>query len=367
MLSVPRLSAVNYHEWRIACTMAAKKCLPTNGCLGGLGLLLPTAEFTTLNNNVPYERAVPPRNVTSTAHAHLQAVYDREQIALGALTSTIFESVPVATQQACPGYHAQYGTSFIPLPDMMSHIHAKFGDASVNAYNQAKAILQHPYAHDVDIDVFLAAQVEAHLACVRANNPLNDIEKVDALIKAIGGRSGPFAFTINKFEEECSHIAFRKFEDTLATAATLEIPAVPATDAVGDEGDDEYTPAVPATTYVPGCPAQEGRAGLASRIRMAAPRILDTPPAPTTKGYFGAAEVVASFKDSIKEALADALNTANATGPRTDRSPTRRDLYCWSHGLGGHSSTQCKNPRAGHNPRASATKRLGGSTKGCPK
>ena len=228
---------------------------------------------------------------------------------------------------------------------------------------------KHPYAPGrVDIDVFLAAQVEAHLACVRANNPLNDITKVDALITAIGGRSGPFAFTISKFEEECSHIAQRKFEDTQAAPAVPEVVAVPATAAVGAPKDDEYIPARPATAYVPGRPAQDARTGLASRIRLAAPRILDIPAAPTTKGYFGAAEVVDTFKDSIKEAIAEAISSANATGLRTDRNPPRRtDLYCWSHGLGGHSGAQCRNPRPGHIPRASASKRLGGSAKGCPK
>ena len=360
------LTASNYHEWRLATTTVAKKVLPTNGPLGGLGLLLPSDEFAVLNRNQPYEYAVKPPSVSNAQHTHQQAVYDREQVALGALTGAVFDSIPTATQQACPGYHALYGPSFISLPDMMCHVHRKFGDATIHAYNQAKVSLQNPYIPGMDVDVFLASQVEAHLACVRAQNPLNDIEKVNYLINALGGRSGAFGFTINIFEEDTYEITHRKFEDTPAIPATLEVAPVPATDAKGDPAADDYTPARPAIIHVPARAAQEKRDGLATRIRNAAPRILDAPAVPTTKGYFGAAEVVSTLQDTIKEALADAVTAANATS-RRDRNLSRRDLYCWSHGLGGHNGTQCKNPRNGHDPRATSAKRLGGSNKGCQK
>ena len=365
-LTIPVLTASNYHAWRLATITAAKKALPTNGPLGGLGLLLPIDEFAALNFNEPYVPAIKPPSVSNATNTHQQAVYDREQIALGSLTAAVYDSIPTATQQACPGYHALYGTSFIPLPAMMCHVHAKFGDASINAYNQAKASLQNPYTPGQDIDVFLASQVEAHLACVRAKNPLNDIEKVNYLINALGGRSGAFGFTIQKFEEDTGDIAHRQFEDAPATPATPEVLAVPATYAEGAPDSEDYSPARPALPHVPARAAQEKREGLATRIRKAAPRILDAPAVPTTKGYFGAAEVVTSLKDTLKEALADAVTAANVAS-RRDRNPPRRDLYCWSHGLGGHNGTQCKNPRTGHDPRATLAKRLGGTNKGCPK
>ena len=369
-LNVPMLTTTNYHEWRMACTTAAQKSLPTNGTLGGLGLLLPPAEYAALNHNVPYAAAVPPPNVNNAFQTHQQTVFDREQVARGALTAAVFESIPLATQQACPGYHAMYGASFIQLPDMMNHVHAKFGDASVNAYIHAKTTLQQPYVPGTDIDVFLATQVEAHLACIRAGNPLNDIDKVDALICAVGGRTGPFSFTISAFEEENSSIIHRKFEDSPPITAIPEVAAVQATaaiEAVGDPDNEGYTPYIPAhpgTPYAPGRVAQEQREGLASRIRKAAPRILDAPAVPTTKGYFGAAEVVSSLQDSIKAAVAEAVTSANAA---SRRDAPRREFYCWTHGLGGHTGTQCKNPRTGHNPRATTNKRMGGSNKGCPK
>ena len=366
-LTIPVLTASNYHEWRLSCTTAAKQCLPTNGPLGGLGILLPPTEYAELNNNEPYTLAVKPPSVTNAQHTHLQSVYDREQVAIGALTAAVFGSIPMATQQSCPGYHAMYGTSFVPLPTMMSHIHAKFGDASVNAYTQAKISMQQPYTPGMDIDIFLATQVAAHNACIRAGNPLNNIEKVNALISAVGGRSGPFAFTISNFEEHTSNIAHRTFEDTLAVTAIPDVAAVPAIAPSGEPDSPEYNPGRPGIAYVPGRAAEEPREGLASRLRKAAPRIVDVPPTPTTtQGYYGAAEVVATIRDTVKQVLAEAVTTANAT-QRRDRNPPRRDLYCWSHGLGGHSSTQCKNPRTGHDSRATATKRMGGSIKGCPK
>ena len=365
-LNIPVLTASNYHVWRLATTSAGKKALPTNGPLGGLGLLLPSDEFAALNDNQPYELAVRPANVTNATNTYQQACYDREQVALGTLTAAVYDSIPTATQQACPGYHALYGTSFIPLPIMMCHVHAKFGDASINAYNQAKASLQNPYIPGMDIDVFLSSQVDAHLACVRAHNPLNDMDKVNYLIHALGGRSGAFSFTILKFEEDTADITHRKFEDTPAVAGSWEVDAIPATDPAGLPGSDDHLPARPAVPHLPARAAQEKQEGLATRIRKAAPRILDAPAVPTTKGYFGAAEVVPSLQDTIKEAVADAVTAANAAS-RRDRIPPRRDLYCWSHGLGGHNGTQCKNPRTGHDPRATSTKRLGGSNKGCQK
>ena len=363
-LTIPALNASNYHDWRVACTTAAKQCLPTNGPLGGLGLLLPRAEFEELTGE-PYTIATKPGQVTNATTTHQQVVYDREQVALGVLTAAVFESIPPATQQACPGYNAMYGTSFVELPTMMSHVHAKFGDASVNAYNQAMATLQQSYLPGTDIDVFLSTQVAAHMACTRSGNSLNDIVKVNCLIAAVGGRGGPFGFTINKFEEDSSNISHRKFEDSPAVTATPAVTAVPAVEPQGTPDDEGFIPGVPAIVHVPGRAAQEPREGLASRIRKAAPRVLDIPAAPTTKGYYGAAEVVATIKDTFKEAVAEAVNSANAA--HRDRTQPRRDFYCWSHGLGGHNGTQCKNPRTGHDPRATATKRMGGSSKGCSK
>ena len=204
--TIPVLTASNYHDWRLACTTAAKQCLPTNGPLGGLGLLLPHAEFEELSGE-RYVLAAKPANVTNAGTTHLQVVYDRERVALGALQAAVYASIPLATQQACPGYHAMYGTSFVDLPTMMSHVHTKFGDASVNAYNQAMTILKQPYISGTDIDTFLATQVAAHLACTRSGNSLNNIVKVNSLMEAVGGRDGPFGFTIHTFEEATSNIA----------------------------------------------------------------------------------------------------------------------------------------------------------------
>ena len=158
VLSIPILSATNYADWFVACTTAAKKCLPTNGPLGGLGFILSTEEYTALNNGERFSPAEKPSVVTKTEQCHLQSVYDREQIALATLTNAIYDSIPEATRQACTGYSIRFGSSFIPLPIMMQHVANKFGDASVFSYQQAKAVLMHPYANG-DIDEFLAAQL----------------------------------------------------------------------------------------------------------------------------------------------------------------------------------------------------------------
>ena len=120
VLSIPMLSATNYADWFVACTTAAKKCLPTNGALGGLGFILSTEEYTALNNGESFTPAEKPEVVTKTETCHLQSVYDREQIALASLTAAIFDSIPAATKQAWTGYHIRFGSSFIPLPTMQS-------------------------------------------------------------------------------------------------------------------------------------------------------------------------------------------------------------------------------------------------------
>jgi len=356
----------------MACTQAATKCLPTNGPLGGLGLLLPMKEFAPLNADTPYEPATRPATVSNTATTHQQMVFDREMMALGALTTAVYDSIPLATRQSCPGYHATYGTSFIPLPTMMDHVRAKFGDSSVHAYEAARATLLRPFTGG-DLDAYLATHVDAHLACARAGNPLNDCDKVGALLTGVGGRSGAYGFTICQFEEN-TPFHLRKFEDTPATEEVPEVQATLRIEAHGDQAD------VPAVAYVPGHPATPACDGLATRLRKAAQRVPAPAAAtPTTHGYYGAAatspllniraELTAALKDLLPPTLTDA-NAVAAPGPvPTTTTPRRgrKEFYCWSHGLCGHAGKDCRNVRVGHNPKAMVSNRMGGSNKGCPK
>ena len=132
--SLPRLTAFNFNEWHVACTVAAKQVLPTNGPLGGLGLLLPADDYAALNNDQPYVLAAKPDEVTNTARAFQQKVYDREQQALGTLTAAVYDTIPISTQQSCTGYSSMYGSAFIPLPAMIAHVTAKFGTYTAQAY-----------------------------------------------------------------------------------------------------------------------------------------------------------------------------------------------------------------------------------------
>ena len=360
-LNIPALTETNFNAWLVATTTAAKKALPTYGPLGGLGLLLPAAEFAAINHNEPFVPAVRPAAVSNAATTHEQATYDREQLAMNALTSAVYDSLPVATLQACPGYDHTFGHSFIPLPTMMAHVRAKHAGATTHQYHQAKAALLTPFTLGTDIDAFLATHVEAHLACARAQNPLNAIEKVDACITALGGRQGPFGFTILAYEEETgSHIGYRQFEDT---PASNDIPA---------------------------------RDGLATRVRKAAQRIPDVPaaaPAVARDYGYGAAavnalapnirdEVVRALQEVLPSMLATALASAPPAKRTTETVPTSRDrlphdvqpaglpernLYCWTHGLGGHTSIDCVQRAPGHDPRATITRRMGGTNRNCPK
>ena len=181
----------------------------------------------------------------------------------------------------------------------MQHVTAKYGDATVHDYQQAKALLLRPYVIGTDIDIFLASHVEAHHTCIRTGNALNDIEKVNALITAVGGTTGPFNFTISKYEEDTgSNIAYRLYED------------------------------LPASN---GNPAREG---LATRIRKAARRIPeDTGNAtPRTGEYYSAAaistpappnireEVIRALQEVLPSMLATALG---GTPPTTSTTPHR--------------------------------------------
>ena len=71
--------------------------------------------------------------------------------------------------------------------------------------------------------------------------------------------------------------------------------------------------------------------------------------------------------------LTDLVNQlANNTSPPTN-TKTRRPLsgsYCWTHGFyvsADHNSNSCKKPAPGHKAEATATNRMGGSTRGEPK
>ena len=329
-LAVPPLTECNYPTWLTAATQAAKQCLPTNGPLGGLGLLLPPDEFIKLSNGEPYQVLSKPARVTNAETRALMHDYEREQIALGALTTSVYASIPLSTQQTCPGYHPRYGTALIDLPIMMTHVTNKYGDANLNVYNRARAALQGRYVPGSDIDIFLAGQVENHHACLRSGNPLNDVDKVNFLIDAVGGRSGPFSFTITQFEADSSILAHRTFED---------IPT--------DTG-----------------PTKEG---LASRIRKAAARLPSTPgpPAGTAHDYYGAAAVMDTLKEILPSMMAQALGSTPAANATTDRPPDRKRQYCWTHGLCAHPGSACRQRAPGHDTRATLTNKRGGSKKNC--
>ena len=61
---------------------------------------------------------------------------------------------------------------------------------------------------------------------------------------------------------------------------------------------------------------------------------------------------------------------AAPAGGRPSPPPTpnpRKQLYCWSHGMGSHAGTQCNSPKDGHQDRATVTNKMGGSERGCKK
>ena len=326
--SIPRLTPFNFTEWHLACTEAAKQCLPTNGPLGGLGLLLPKDAYADLNKGEPYTLATKPPSVSNTDTAHRQKIFDREQQALGSLTRAVFESIPIPTQQSAPGYNHTYGNSFITLPDMIEHVSAKYGTYSAQAYHQARAVLLRPYDGG-DLDAFLAQQVKAHHACERTGNAVNELEKVNSLISALGP---PFQFTIASFEETCSSLNDRTWN------------------------------------------------ALATRIRQAATRVLANAPvkAPSTGSYYGAAsateapatkaDIIAALRDFAEANAIRRTATGRDTGPRgSDPNPgtgagtgPQPKSYCWTHGLCGHTSTTCRYPRPGHDRRATESNKHGG-------
>ena len=119
---------------------------------------------------------------------------------MGALTTAVLTSVPLSTQQTCPGYDSTYGNAFIALHTLFTHVNTKFGAYTAQAYHQARSALLKPFDGG-DIDAFLAAQLDAHQACDRSGNPLNPIEQVDTLIASVG-KWPAFKFTIAIFEEE---------------------------------------------------------------------------------------------------------------------------------------------------------------------
>ena len=252
--SIPKLTNDNYDQWLTATSTAAQQALPTNGKLGGLGLLLPPDEYAAMNQNQPFVPATKPVAVTNAATTHEQLAYDREQLARAALSQAIYASLPPGTLMTAPGYDPTYGASFLELPALFPHVRAKHGNTTLTYYNKAKEALLPQYVMGSDIDSFIATHTAVHLSCVRTENAMNDIDKVECFIAALGGRDGPFSFTIHAWEEDAPSLRDRKFEDI------------------------------------------QNHMGLATRIRIrqAAPSVLTTavtggPTANTTRGYYGAA------------------------------------------------------------------------------
>ena len=71
---IPPLTATNFSDWHVACVAAAKQVLPTNGPLGGLGLLLPPEEYSVLNHGEAYTAATKQTSITLKCHPPAECV-----------------------------------------------------------------------------------------------------------------------------------------------------------------------------------------------------------------------------------------------------------------------------------------------------
>jgi hypothetical protein len=67
---------------------------------------------------------------------------------------------------------------------------------------------------------------------------------------------------------------------------------------------------------------------------------------------------------NIVKLVAAAVHTGHAKINKPTRAQVIHKSYCWTHGYGGHSGTQCLRPGAGHIESATKESTQGGSTKG---
>ena len=198
------------------------------------------------------------------------------------------------------------GTALATLASVYYNNLAAFGTPLPSDLEAWRAKLKIPHDLRESIIKTILIHETMHRNFLGAQQPLSEYEKV-TLLKAAVEQCGKFQFTLRAFTRAYPSVAAQKFQ---SLAQELK--------------DDETNHTVEATSYTQG---------------YAAAAVPISPP-PLS------ADIHALIAAAVREAV----------------QQQRPQLYCWTHGICGHNSKQCRIPAEGHQTTATAANKMGGTT-----
>lgn len=208
-----------------------------------------------------------------------------------------------------------HGTRGITLREIDARLVAAYGIMSSADLSKNEDILRIPYRAENNLREFAASQRVAHAVALRNGQPFPEVQKVQFLLSALK----PCAiFTL------CCQMWQREFPQVINQTFELLVTAVQA---FADNLTQDSTS--------------------------------------SSSGFAAAATSMDTTDLHSLVATAVAAAVANLSSrPPVPRAPIATNAsYCWTHGVGNHSSAKCRSPASGHLLNATLRNRLGGSNR----
>jgi hypothetical protein len=224
------------------------------------------------------------------------------------------------------------------IPQLVNAIRARFMHLNVSQFRELEIQLENPFVPEQLLSDFLATHLRVHRQLAAFNRPLAEHRKVYLLTQALGP-CHLYDYAISMFEHE-----HRINPD----AATF--------DALSRLLRDFRPPQGTAGTH--GYSAHSAMATTTDALlsTTAATKVAGGSGIPTTPEG-----ILAMFNQMLASLHSHPSVNSATTGNRSEPKKQNPTQYCWTHGLGFHIGSQCRNPASGHVEHATNGNRLGGS------
>jgi hypothetical protein len=213
------------------------------------------------------------------------------------------------------------GISKRSVPAIISYLRTTFSTVPPAEIAALRSILETPYRAGDSIREFTARHTETQSALTLAGDRRTPFSQASSLMDALD-QCGSFRFALDMY----------RLVNTDPTAYTL--PGI--IHLVHTTHDNRKAPATTADAHY----------------------AAETTVAPLTAAQLDVARTIIAAES---RALAVSATRRTAPAPPVRRARPEADRWCWTHGFLGHDSADCNRPTDGHNLKATAANRLGGS------
>ena len=328
---------LGYPEWRLA-ALSLGLSIPAGGPHGMIPFMVPAAEQVTLLGASarewrPFVDPGPEPIFTGRATAEQTsinqqtfmlwekkyAIYSKQQEAKRSMAQEMINSLDSATIQSL--ISPIHGTLHLTCDGIIASLDERFLNASAATFKKYKTMMKTPFVPGSSIPKLQPEHSRCHRYFLSIKSPMSEAEKVDVLKDCLDGASA-YSEVLKQFTRDFHDVNKQKF-DELSKRLTVEY-------------DNFSTTTVTSTSSLTardvGYSANSASSTFVTREELAA----------LITGFTGIA------KSSVPS-----------------HAPAKQQLvvrYCWSHGMCGHSSDQCKSKKPGHIDAATSSNKMGGST-----